>query len=151
MIYLKKENIHHYKGLMKNLDTALTYLETQDLSELLLGRNEVDGENVFINYMNYTTIPEVEGFFEAHLDYLDLHIMIEGEECVAVSHISTLEEFTRDEESDFVGYKGESQSKVLVNSEMALIVYPEDAHMVKIMCKEPGNVKKVVMKIRVSK
>ncbi len=151
MIYLKKEDIHQYKGLMKNLDIALTYLETHDLSELVLGRNEVDGDDVFINYMNYTTIPEEEGFFEAHLDYLDLHIMVSGEECVGVSHISELEEFTRDEASDFVGYKGIAQSKCLVNTEMALVVYPEDAHMVKVMCEAPESVCKAVIKIKINK
>lgn len=151
MIYLKREDIHQYKGLMKNLDIALTYLETHDLSELVLGRNEVDGDNVFINYMNYTTISEAEGFFEAHLDYLDLHIMVSGEECVGVSHISKLEEFTRDESSDFVGYKGIAQCKCLVNTEMALIVYPEDAHMVKVMCDMSESVHKAVIKIKINK
>lgn len=149
MIYCKKKELSTYKGLMKNLDTALHYLESHDLKDLALGRNEVDGENVFINCMEYTTMAEEEGFFEAHLEYLDLHIMLSGEEYIHVSHIDTLEEFTRDESVDFIGYRGYTQSKCSINKDMLLIVYPEDAHMVKIMCDQPKDVRKAVFKIKV--
>ena len=47
------EHLNRYRGLHRNLDTAIDYLTAyhvaRDLYDLPLGRTEVDGENVFIN------------------------------------------------------------------------------------------------------
>ena len=49
------EHLNRYRGLHRNLDTAIDYLTAyhvaHDLYDLPLGRTEVDGENVFINVM----------------------------------------------------------------------------------------------------
>ena len=56
------ENLNRYRGLHKNLETAIDYLTAyyvaHDLSDLPLGRTEVDGENVFINVMEAGLNPE---------------------------------------------------------------------------------------------
>ena len=49
------QHLTRYKGLCKNLDTAIDYLLTHDPASLPLGRTEVDGEEVFINTMDATT------------------------------------------------------------------------------------------------
>ena len=45
------EHLNRYRGLHRNLDTAIDYLTAyhvaHDLNDLPLGRTEVDGENVF--------------------------------------------------------------------------------------------------------
>ena len=46
------EHLARYKGLHPNLDTAIDYLLTHDLSALPNGRTEVDGDEVFINVMD---------------------------------------------------------------------------------------------------
>ena len=46
------QHLTRYKGLCKNLDTAIDYLLTHDPASLPLGRTEVDGEEVFINAMD---------------------------------------------------------------------------------------------------
>ena len=38
-----------YKGIAKNIDTAINYIETHDLMALPKGKTIVDGDNVFIN------------------------------------------------------------------------------------------------------
>lgn len=48
------QHLTRYKGLCKNLDTAIDYLLTHDPASLPLGRTEVDGEEVFINTMDAT-------------------------------------------------------------------------------------------------
>ena len=37
------------KGILNSLDTAIDYLMSADLSNLVMGRNDVDGDEVFIN------------------------------------------------------------------------------------------------------
>lgn len=150
MIYLKREHLAEYKGLSKNLDTAFTYLEHQNLEALSVGRNEVDGEKVFINRMHYTSMPEEETFFEAHLAYIDIHIVLRGKEFIGVSDVGGLDEFDRDEASDFIGYRGEIECKCLMDTTNLLVVFPEDAHQVKMMCEEPIEMDKLVVKVKVT-
>ena len=67
MIYTDLENLKHYQGINKNLDTAIRYLIEKGTENLVPGRNDVDGDNVFVNEFSYMTIPESEAIFEAHL------------------------------------------------------------------------------------
>ena len=71
------ENLNRYRGLHKNLETAIDYLTAyyvaHDLSDLPLGRTEVDGENVFINVMEAELNPD-SARLEYHKKYADLQI-----------------------------------------------------------------------------
>ena len=55
------QHLTRYKGLCKNLDTAIDYLLTHDPASLPLGRTEVDGEEVFINTMDATLHSDITG------------------------------------------------------------------------------------------
>ena len=70
MIYDKLSNLGLYKGMNKNLDTAIDYLSSHDLNELPLGKNVVDGDNVYINVMDAKAFPLEERFYEVKNEYL---------------------------------------------------------------------------------
>ena len=67
------ENLNRYRGIHKNLNTAIDYLTAyhvaHDLIELPLGRIEVDGENVFINVMDADLHPDEGSHLEYHHQY----------------------------------------------------------------------------------
>ena len=69
------EHLNRYRGLHRNLDTAIDYLTAyhvaHDLYDLPLGRTEVDGENVFINVMEADLSPDSTRL-EYHKKYADL-------------------------------------------------------------------------------
>lgn len=77
------EHLNRYRGLHRNLDTAIDYLAAyhvaRDLSDLPLGRTEVDGENVFINVMEADLSPDSTRL-EYHKKYADLQIDLTGGE-----------------------------------------------------------------------
>ena len=77
------EHLNRYRGLHRNLDTAIDYLTAyhvaHDLSDLQLGRTEVDGENVFINVMEADLSPDSTRL-EYHKKYADLQIDLTGGE-----------------------------------------------------------------------
>lgn len=77
------EHLDRYCGLHRNLDTAIDYLTAyhvaHDLSDLPLGRTEVDGENVFINVMEADLSPDSTRL-EYHKKYADLQIDLTGGE-----------------------------------------------------------------------
>lgn len=74
------QNLPRYRGLHKNLDTAIDWLRHHDLNALPNGRTEVAGDAVFINVMD-ADLREAEGAdFEYHRRYADLQIDLTGSE-----------------------------------------------------------------------
>lgn len=147
MIYGILSDIGAYKGRSANLDTAIEYIKSCDLRSLIDGRNEIDGDNVYLNCFGYKTMKEDECFFEAHRRYLDVHIVLTGNELIGVSDTASLEKTDENDETDYVGYKGKVKCYYKMNTSKFLIAYPEDAHMVKLMDREQSYVKKAVIKV----
>ena len=76
--------------------------------------------------------------------------MILGVRYFAVSSISEkLETKFQKPEEDFIGYEGEVQVWLPMTPEDVLIVYPEDAHMVKVIDTESTLVEKACYKFKV--
>ena len=84
MIYDMLANVQKYRGISKNLDTAIDFLVKTDLSALPLGRTEIDGDNVFANVMEAQAKPVEELHFEIHKKYMDIQIDIEGTELICI-------------------------------------------------------------------
>ncbi|MGM9588830.1 MAG: YhcH/YjgK/YiaL family protein [Faecousia sp.] len=149
MIYAKREMLHRYLGQSPALDTAIRYLQTADLSQLRKGRNEIDGDNVFVNRFDYQTMPQDQAIWEGHIRYADIHVLLSGFEKIGVSNVSMLTETVRKPEEDFVGFEGAVQSWFPMTTQDILIVYPEDIHMVKVLDGESTLVEKACFKVRV--
>lgn len=150
MIYVKKEQITRYKGILDSLDTAIDYLINNELSEILeIGHNDVDGEEVFINRFDYETVPESEAKWEGHKYYADIHLVLEGEEKIGVSSSSVLISGEYEVENDYIPYTGIVDSWVVMRPGDILVVFPEDAHKVKVSVNKASNVKKAVIKVKV--
>ena len=149
MIYTKLNQMNRYKGILNSLDTAIDYLMSTDLSNLVMGRNDVDGDQVFINRFNYTTLPEDTAIWEGHKYYADIHVVLDGEEKIGVTDASSLEAGEYDEAGDFIPYEGPVDSWVTMRPGDILVVFPEDVHKVKVQLNGASDVKKAVFKVRV--
>ena len=149
MIYTKLKNIERYLGLSDSLDTAIRYLLTADLTKLTKGRNEIDGDQVFINRFDYNTMTPEEAIWEGHLQYGDIHVLLSGQEKIGVTNVDMLTETVRKVEEDFCGFEGEVQSWFPMTTEDILIVWPEDIHKVKVIHGESTLVEKACFKFKV--
>lgn len=149
MIYTDLKNLSHYRGLGIHMDKAIDYLTGHSVDELKPGRNEVDGENVFINCFEYETMPEEQAAFEAHELYADIHLVLEGEELIGVTDMGRMTVSETDKETDSVSCSGPVENKLYMEPGKVLIVLPEDAHKVKIAAGSPVHVKKAVVKVSV--
>ena len=146
MIFCHKDKLTRYLGLSKNLDVAIHYLMEHDLSELKPGKNIIDGDNVFINLFEYDT--EAHSITEAHIRYIDIHIVLSGEETIATADICTLTEKQRKDDEDFIELTGPFQCFSTLHSGDMLIAFPEDAHSPKRMASnQPCHVLKAVVKV----
>lgn len=79
MIYDTLEKLTMYKGIHPNLDTAIDFLTTHDLDKLPNGRQDVDGDDVFVKVMDAEYQTADSAPFEAHRLYADIQISLTGE------------------------------------------------------------------------
>ena len=149
MIYTKRKNLERYLGLNESLDTAIRHVLSADLTQLTKGRNEIDGDQAFVNRFDYQTMPQEQAIWEGHIQYGDIHVLLSGQEQIGVTNAQMLQETVRKPEEDFVGYDGPVMSWFPMTTEDILIVYPEDAHMVKVINGESTLVEKACYKFKV--
>lgn len=69
-----------YNYLSEKFTKAYHFLRTEDLEALPVGITEIDGNEVFANVQEYTTMPWEECAFEAHNRYFDIQYVVYGRE-----------------------------------------------------------------------
>lgn len=136
-----------YRGLHPNLDVALAHIRPDFLDTLGEERVNLPGGAVFCTKFTYDTVPEADSFYEAHRQYLDIHLMLEGRELVDIARPDQLELFRPEPEHDFWGYHGPVGQRLLLAPGDFLVVFPHDAHRIKIQVDGPERVTKAVFKI----
>lgn len=149
MIYTKRKYLERYLGHSTSLDTAIRHLLDTDLSTLHMGRNLIDADQVFVNRFDYQTVPNDQAIWEGHTQYGDIHVLLTGQELIGVSCADSLRQCKSEPENDFVGYEGDVEVWLPMTPEDILIVYPEDAHMVKVINDSSSLVQKACYKFKV--
>lgn len=147
MVYTELGSLERYFGLGKYLDIALDYLYSHSLEGFQAGHYEIAGDYVYLNVFDYETIPEEQGFFEAHERYADIHMTITGEEIVGVSDIAKVTVKSWDKEADLMEVEGAVEHYMKLSPGKVLVTLPEDAHKVKLAAGRPSPVKKAVVKV----
>ena len=148
MIYAKNADALAYRGIHPNLDLALEHITPEFLASLRDNqRVELKGDLVYCTRFTYETIPQEESFFEAHRRYLDIHIMVEGEELVDMNRPEDLKLTDAQEGNDFYAYQGESWHSTVLKPGEFLVVFPGDAHRIKVQVDGPKTVSKAVFKV----
>jgi len=101
----------------------------------------------------YLTKARPDGFFESHRKFIDVQVVVEGEEVLELVEISRLPEGTPyDAERDFIKYANYATASLLrLNAGEAAIFFPTDGHMPGL---RPGGVaglvRKTVIKVPVA-
>lgn len=152
MIIGSINDIGKYSSLSKNFKTAINYI--QSLLTLNQGKHTIDGEEVYLIRDSYDTKPIEECFFESHIKYADIQIVLSGEEGFGYKDaksegIVVTEDYSEDK--DVKKYSAKPELIYKLKKDRFAIVFPEDLHMVKIdsgMCQEKCKSEKVVIKVK---
>ena len=144
MIFDSLKNIDSYKGL--SIYPALQYFATQDFSAVTAGRHELDGENF---YMLNEYRSEAKTLSEAHRDYIDIQILLEGEEYIGVAPLTDdMVAVEANEEKDYRLYDCEV-ARIAMKPGYFMVLYPQDVHMPGDAMEQPVACRKIVGKIKV--
>ena len=141
MIYDKIENIGRY--------AFLESIKNFDLKNYQEGKFDINGDVFFGIGLAYNTKSESECLWEAHQKYLDIHILLEGEELINITETSSMKKTMEyDSENDYQLFKGEKQQTIHLKKGDFLVLYPNECHQTAVQTKQVSAIKKIVFKIK---
>lgn len=149
MIFDNIKNNKNFSSLNKNFIKAFEFLKNNDLKSLAVGTYDIDGEKVFAMVQEYTTVNEEEKKWESHEKYIDIQLIVNGQEIMGFAPINCLEiKEDQTPENDMVFYEETSKGcNIKFASGDYAIFFPEDGHKPGCLSGQPSKVKKVVVKV----
>ena len=144
MIYDSLKHIDNYKGLGE-VYTALEFLAKTDFSNYELGKHTLT-DNIYFMVQEYSTA--VKTVAEVHEKYIDIQLLLSGEEIIGVAPIECQKELVEAKpEKDCWKYTCETQPIKLTAGEF-MVLYPNDIHMPGATLGESKFCRKVVVKVK---
>lgn len=149
MVFGHIGNLGEYQFLTEEIKKCFMYAKTHNLAEYNKGSYEIEGKQLFVNIVEYTTTTPEERFWEAHKQYLDLHLLLQGEEQIDLNFIQNMVQKEYVGAEDFLSLDGEKNSSVILREGDFLICYPADGHRTAVEVDGPKPVKKAIFKVHI--
>lgn len=148
MIIDSLKNCKTYAALNPRFAKAFDYLLSTDLASLPDGRNEIDGDEIFL-MMNRRELKRPEDApMEVHNRYIDIQLVIQGTETFGWADRAELTqpqgEFS--EEKDCLFFDDTPSLFYTVHDEQISIFFPQDGHAPMI---GEGHIVKCIVKVLV--
>ena len=141
--------IYYHKN-PRHWQQAFQFLRTANLKELPLGKQELEGEHLFINVQEYYGKQKPDALYESHKKYVDIQYVIEGEEIMGLTtldKVAVKEPYS--EEKDIAFYDFEGGRFLKATPENFFLFFPEDVHRPSITTGDSILIKKIVVKVMV--
>lgn len=139
-----------YYGMHPLFKKAFEYLCSSDFTKIENGSYELDGKNLIAIVNSYQTEPSAQRVWEGHQKYIDIQLVSKGIENMGYSPIHLAKELQAyNDENDFTKFDA-SGLEITVPAGYFTIFYPTDIHKPNLIHTSSTEVKKVVMKVRVS-
>jgi biofilm protein TabA len=150
MIYDRFENMQLYCQPGSRLHRALVV--ARDVARAVAdGRMDVDGDRLYASVATYETGLREERRFEAHRKYIDVQVLLEGEEVIDVSldqDLPVVEPYNETRDVMFLQPPKRFASLSMAPGRFA-VFYPHDFHRPGCHPGERSRVRKIVMKVAV--
>lgn len=141
-------NITHDKKEHNIYKKIIDYLSHTDINQLTTGCTYIEEDQFFVNILIYQTNTSDQRIWEAHHDYLDVHLMLAGEEYIDHNFIEKMTLGAYHLEEDNQEVFGVPANRIHLLPQQLLILYPGDAHKTGICVDRPISVKKAVFKLK---
>ena len=128
-------------------ETAMEFLANANASTEC-GKYEFSTD-CFINVLTCDTKEDCTGLMEAHVVFVDVQYMLDGEEKILYTPKEGLKlEKDYDEKKDRSFYSFENADEVTYATGEGVVLYPAEAHLPGRAVGEPMTIKKAVLKIK---
>lgn len=142
------ENIGSCAGIGANFAAACEFIAKSDFASLKPGRNEIDGDNVFVNCCTAEYATPENRKVEFHKRYFDIHIPLEADERIGLAPLDESAPQTFDDAND-CGFAEQHVEWFTVRRGEFAICWPKTcAHAPAVTTDAPKSVRKLIVKIK---
>ena len=137
-----------YKKLGRNFEKAFDFLQQADLNAFPIGKQAIDGDNVFMILSEYTTKLFSDARWEAHRVYADIQLLLAGEERIGyapLTKMKTTEDYNPAKDILFLSGDGDYTT---IRPGVFAVFLPHDAHQPCVATGNQQTVKKLVIKVK---
>ncbi|MDM3452446.1 N-acetylneuraminate anomerase [Citrobacter sp. Cb028] len=139
-------------GLHPVLQQALTLAVAANPQEKTPGRYELQGDNIFMNVMQFATQSPEQKKAELHREYIDIQVLLSGEERILFGMTDSArqcEEMLVEDDYQLCSQIADEQAMVLKPGRFVIFM-PGEPHKPGCVVQAPMDIKKVVIKVRAS-
>ncbi len=151
MIIDRLENLEHYYPVIPFSKEISDFLSKNTLHNLEVGRIDLIPDRVYLLVQEIETEHESLRTWESHENFLDIQIVVTGEERYGYAALDRLEVVAPyDSAKDITRYKPEGEGQYFdLASSMFCVFYPGEGHKPCCSTNTPRRVKKAVFKVAV--
>jgi biofilm protein TabA len=141
-------NIHHLQRAAGALREAIEHVKAHVSEATPLGKHDIDGNNLFYLISEDTTEPMADRRAEYHARYLDIQIVLRGQEGMTFSTSCRRAGYrlAGGERHRFPG-GGAQEKTVILNEGDFVVFYPGEVHKPLCAVGAPAKVRKAVVKM----
>ena len=133
-------------------NAAFDFLKTLT-PETETGKRLIQGDRLFAGVDCYETKSRAAAKLETHRKYVDIQVLLSGEEVIEIfpkQELTVSTPYNPEKDAEFYQVPSETRAKVTLSPGQFVVFLPEDAHMPCLMAGDsPQPVKKVVIKVAV--
>jgi biofilm protein TabA len=144
------QNKERYYPLNRNFKEAFEFLEKCLRNRLEPGKYEIKGDELFALVQQYETTPGTNNKWEGHSKYIDIQVVLSGNEIIEWANIADAgKDVTYNEQNDHF-YFGDVQdaTECKFKKTSFMILWPEDLHKPKCIWNRPESVDKIIIKVK---
>ena len=147
MIYAKLSDAPVYRGIHPRLDRALDLLTEDFLSSVGTETKKLEGDDLYVTRFDVVSSADETRLFEYHRSYLDIFVLVKGEERVNIAAPESLD--LREQRGDYWGGTASAEQSVILRPGCFIVLFPGDAHRPGMAVDTPREVSRIVFKIRI--
>lgn len=143
------KNLSRY-SYIPNMQKVIDFVSQNDLSKVELGKYDL-GDECVLKVMEYTTHEEAEQeLLEAHREYLDLQLVVSGNETFVFQAIDLGEPAVEyNDKKDVEFFTVQYYNSLVLDGSNFVLVFPNDLHVGNINADGEELVKKFVFKLKI--
>lgn len=150
MIIDKLENISLYKEIP---NSVVKFLKDLDVDNLEFGKHILEDSN-FVNIETYDTKPIEKAKYESHDNYIDIQMLLKGNEKIGVINrngLVVMNPYDKDRDITFYTDKVDGNKSILLDGSNFVMLFTHEAHAPQIAAdyQTSENVIKLVAKVKV--
>lgn len=144
----KLNNTKWAERLHPGIKALFDFLRTTDFDRLPMGKVEVDGDDIFVMNLDIQGADVETQPLEMHRDYIDVHILLDGEETIGWKPLDDIGNITQeyDKASDCALSDDRPRMYVELKPQEFCIVFPDDPHSPAI---GKGSIRKLIGKVKI--